>query len=69
MDSFTAAGDGANTKPFYPVLIIGAGPSGIAMGCRLSEKMGFQDFKIFERQSGIGGMTGILGFFEGIDAV
>lgn len=40
---------------FYPVLIIGAGASGIAMGCRLKQKLGFDQFRIFERQSGIGG--------------
>jgi cation diffusion facilitator CzcD-associated flavoprotein CzcO len=39
----------------YPVLIIGAGESGVAMGCQLQRKLGFKDFRIFERQSGIGG--------------
>ena len=40
---------------YYPVLIIGAGESGLAMGCRLREKLGFDQFRIFDRQSGIGG--------------
>lgn len=40
---------------YYPVLIIGAGESGIAMGCRLKTKLGFDQFRIFDRQSGIGG--------------
>ncbi len=40
---------------YYPVLIVGAGESGIALGCRLKEKLGFDQFRIFERQSGIGG--------------
>ena len=40
---------------YYPVLIIGAGASGIAMGCRLKKKLGFDQFRMFERQSGIGG--------------
>ncbi|KAL8706494.1 MAG: hypothetical protein Q9201_000479 [Fulgogasparrea decipioides] len=40
---------------YYPVLIIGAGESGIAMGWRLKEKLGFDQFRIFDRQSGIGG--------------
>jgi cation diffusion facilitator CzcD-associated flavoprotein CzcO len=40
---------------YYPVVIIGAGESGIAMGCRLKETLGFDQFRIFERQSGIGG--------------
>ena len=41
--------------PYYPVLIIGAGASGIAAGCQLKQKLGFDQFKIVDRQSGIGG--------------
>ncbi|OJJ44808.1 hypothetical protein ASPZODRAFT_71460 [Penicilliopsis zonata CBS 506.65] len=44
-----------NAYTYYPVAIIGAGESGIAMGCRMKEKLGFDQFRIFERQSGIGG--------------
>lgn len=40
---------------YYPVLIIGAGESGIAMGCRLKEVLGFDQFRLFDRQSGVGG--------------
>ena len=40
---------------YYPVLIVGAGESGIAMGCRLREELGFDQFRIFDRQSGMGG--------------
>lgn len=40
---------------YYPVAIIGAGESGIAMGCRLKEVLGTDQFRIFDRQSGIGG--------------
>ena len=40
---------------FYPVLIIGAGESGIALGCRLKEVLGFDQFRIFDRQAGPGG--------------
>lgn len=40
---------------YYPVLIVGAGESGVAMGCRLKEVLGTDQFRIFERQSGIGG--------------
>lgn len=40
---------------YYPVLIIGAGESGIAAGCRLKVKLGFDQFRIFDRQAGIGG--------------
>lgn len=40
---------------YYPVVIIGAGESGIAMGCQLKDKLGFDQFRIFDRQAGIGG--------------
>ena len=40
---------------YYPVLIIGAGETGIAMGCRLKTKLGFDQFRIFDRQAGVGG--------------
>lgn len=41
---------------YYPVIVVGAGESGIAMGCQLKEQLrGFDQFRIFERQSGIGG--------------
>jgi cation diffusion facilitator CzcD-associated flavoprotein CzcO len=40
---------------YIPLVIIGAGESGIAMGCRLKQVLGFDQFRIFERQSGIGG--------------
>lgn len=39
---------------YIPVVIIGAGESGIAMGCRLKEE-GFDQFRLIDRQSGIGG--------------
>ena len=40
---------------YYPIIIVGAGESGIAMGCQLKEQLGFTQFRIFERQSGLGG--------------
>lgn len=40
---------------YYPVLIVGAGESGIAMACRLKGELGFDQFRIFDRQSGAGG--------------
>ncbi|KAJ5934693.1 hypothetical protein N7466_004240 [Penicillium verhagenii] len=46
---------GKDAHTYYPVLIIGAGESGVAMGCRLKEVLGIDQFRIFERQSGIGG--------------
>lgn len=50
-----ADGYDANSYTYYPVAVIGAGASGIAMGCRLKEVLGFDQFRIFERQAGIGG--------------
>lgn len=39
----------------YPIVIVGAGESGIAMACQLKQKVGFEQFVIFDRQGGIGG--------------
>ncbi|KAI9743463.1 MAG: hypothetical protein M1818_002775 [Claussenomyces sp. TS43310] len=39
----------------YAVVVVGAGESGIAVGCRLKEKLGVTDFRIFDRQGGVGG--------------
>ncbi|KAL8686602.1 MAG: hypothetical protein Q9224_005398, partial [Gallowayella concinna] len=39
---------------YYPILIVGAGESGIALGARLKEE-GFDQYRIFERQAGVGG--------------
>ena len=39
----------------FPVVILGAGESGIAVGCLLKKKLGLSDFKIFDRQGGVGG--------------
>ncbi|KAF2832951.1 FAD/NAD(P)-binding domain-containing protein [Ophiobolus disseminans] len=40
---------------YYPVVIVGAGASGIAMACQLKQQLGFDQFRIFDRQAGIGG--------------
>lgn len=42
-------------KPHYSVIVIGAGESGIAVGCLLKSRLGTTDFRIFDRQGGIGG--------------
>ena len=42
---------------YYPIVIIGAGETGIAMGCRLKEVLGFDQFRIFDRQAGLGGVS------------
>ncbi|KAL8795262.1 MAG: hypothetical protein Q9195_002273 [Heterodermia aff. obscurata] len=44
-----------NAYTYYPVIVVGAGESGIAVGCQLKEQLGFDQFRIFERASGIGG--------------
>jgi cation diffusion facilitator CzcD-associated flavoprotein CzcO len=44
-----------NAVTYYPVLIIGAGAAGIALGCQLKEQLGFDQFRIFDRQAGLGG--------------
>lgn len=44
-----------NAFTYYPILIVGAGETGIAMACRLKSQLGFDQFRIFDRQSGIGG--------------
>lgn len=46
---------GEDAYTYYPIVIIGAGESGISMGCRLKQVLGFDQFRIFERQAGIGG--------------
>ncbi|KAJ5748314.1 flavin-binding monooxygenase, partial [Penicillium nucicola] len=43
------------TDVYYPVIIIGAGISGIALACQLQRKFGCNQFMIFESQDGIGG--------------
>ncbi|KAL9119439.1 MAG: hypothetical protein Q9187_004009 [Circinaria calcarea] len=49
---------------YYPVLIIGAGETGIAMGCRLKDELGFDQFRLFDRQAGLGGRPAILYSFS-----
>jgi len=44
-----------NAYTYYPVIIVGAGASGIAAACRLKDKLGFDQFRVFDRQAGIGG--------------
>ncbi|OJD38561.1 flavin-binding monooxygenase [Diplodia corticola] len=52
-----AGGYGPDAYTYYPVLIIGAGESGIATACRLKDGLGhgFDQFRLVERQSGVGG--------------
>lgn len=48
-------GYGKDAYTYYPIIIVGAGETGIAMACRLKEGLGFDQFRIFDRQSGTGG--------------
>jgi ribulose 1,5-bisphosphate synthetase/thiazole synthase len=48
-------GYGNEGYTYYPAVIVGAGESGIAMACQLKRELGFDQFRIFERQSGLGG--------------
>ena len=45
---------GQDVRTYYPVVIIGGGVAGIAMACRLKEKLGFDQFRVFESSRGIG---------------
>ena len=38
----------------YPILIIGAGISGIAAGCQVKRTLGIKDFVIFDKNNDIG---------------
>jgi cation diffusion facilitator CzcD-associated flavoprotein CzcO len=40
-----------------PIVIIGAGISGIAAGCQLKQQLGIDKFQIFDRLDGIGVFT------------
>jgi hypothetical protein len=44
-----------NGYTYYPVIIIGAGESGICMGYKLKQVLGIDQFRIYDRQSGVGG--------------
>ncbi|KAI9845321.1 MAG: hypothetical protein M1837_004943 [Sclerophora amabilis] len=48
-------GRDGKTYTYYPTLILGAGESGIALACRLKQKLGTDQFRLFDRQAGIGG--------------
>lgn len=40
---------------YYPVVVVGAGLAGVAMAYRLQVDLKFNQYRVFERQSGIGG--------------
>jgi len=48
-------GYGPNGYTYYPVIIVGAGESGICMAYKLKQKLGIDQFRIFDRQSSLGG--------------
>lgn len=39
----------------FSAIIIGAGPSGIAMAYKLKHELEFEDFIIYEKMDGVGG--------------
>ena len=45
----------ATQREFVPVTIIGAGFSGLAMGCQLKTQLDFHDYVIYERHEELGG--------------
>jgi ribulose 1,5-bisphosphate synthetase/thiazole synthase len=45
----------ATLTTFTTVAIIGAGFSGLGTACQLKRRLNFDDFAIFERDSGLGG--------------
>lgn len=47
--------DSKNAYTYYPVVIVGAGESGICIGCKLQSKLDCDQFRIFDRRSGLGG--------------
>lgn len=63
--SYKSSDNNGATKPsssrpkaytYIPVAIIGAGESGIAAACQLKEQVGgFDQFRVFDRQAGVGG--------------
>ena len=44
---------------YFPVIIIGAGLSGLAAGCQLKEKLHFDQFRIFDLQPESGVRTSL----------
>ena len=48
-------GYSSSSFTYIPIAIIGSGESGICMGAQLKQQLGFDQFRIFERQSGWGG--------------
>ena len=49
----------AGAYTYYPVVIIGAGETGIAMGCCLKKDLGFDQFRVFDRHAGAGGLYSV----------
>ena len=47
--------DNSSSTAYTPVLIIGAGISGICAGIELQRRLGLKDFIIVEKSVGIGG--------------
>jgi hypothetical protein len=52
---YRANGYGEDGYTYYPVIIIGAGQSGIVMAYKLKMELGVDQFVVYDRQSGEGG--------------
>lgn len=48
-------GDDEDGYTYYPIVVIGGGESGIAMGCQIKSQLRCDQFRIFERSSLVGG--------------
>lgn len=48
-------GPAASGYTYIPVVVIGAGESGVCLGAKLQYKLGFDQFRIFDRRSCLGG--------------
>ena len=47
--------DTKSSYVYYPVVVAGAGFAGVAMAYKLQQDLKFDQFRVFERQAGVGG--------------
>jgi cation diffusion facilitator CzcD-associated flavoprotein CzcO len=52
---YRVGGYGNDAYTYIPVAIVGAGESGICMAYKLKHELGFDQFRVFDRQAGLGG--------------
>lgn len=61
--------DRLSNSDYFPVIIIGAGLSGIAAGCQLKTKLGLGRFRIYDRNDGIGVRSHSCSLWTRIDSI